>query len=211
MVSKKTLLIIFSTLICLFWSSCGTLFFSQVDCREFENNKDLVWYPGIKGDTIRFMKSDNSLVKFIIADKFITHTTSYISDTGCSCLDIWGISLSNGSDSIHYWGGSNYIYDQDQKRYDRIFIEINGVKSGFTNEISRTISDTIIDKINYKEVRKFKRDLLNENDFITIYTAKSIGIIKMEKSNGEIWINSNLNENQNFDFESFNYIERKDE
>jgi len=187
------------------------LFFSQVDCREFENNKDLVWYPGIKGDTIRFMKSDNSLVKFIIADKFITHTTSYISDTGCSCLDIWGISLSNGSDSIHYWGGSNYIYDQDQKRYDRIFIEINGVKSGFTNEISRTISDTIIDKINYKEVRKFKRDLLNENDFITIYTAKSIGIIKMEKSNGEIWINSNLNENQNFDFESFNYIERKDE
>lgn len=206
-------IVIYITSIFIFFliSACGILFLTKVDCRKFENNLDLEWYPGNKGDTIIFIKSDNTLAKFIIANKFIIHTTSYISDSGCSCLDIWGISLSNGSDSIHYWGGSNYIYDQEKERYDRVFIELEGVKSGFINEVSRSIRDTVIDNIYYKEVRIFKSDVSDNNDFITIYTAKGIGIIKMEKSNGEIWINNNLKTSQNFDFKSFNYIEREDE
>jgi hypothetical protein len=60
-------------------------------------------------------------------------------------------------------------------------------------------------------VRIFKHELTNKNNFITIYTAKGIGIIKMEKLNGDVWINNNLKENKNYDFDSFDYTQRYDE
>lgn len=196
------------TILSLCLTSCGILFWTKIDCREFENTEDLVWFPGLVGDTVSFVKSDNSVERYVIGHKFIVHTTDYISDTGCSCNDIWGSALGNGSDSIFYWAGSDYIYDQDQTRYDRVLIDIKGIKSGFKNIISKSTSDTIIDNHLFKEVRIFKNTNPTSDEFCTIYIGRGVGIIKMEKANGEVWSNVILTENPNFDYDTFNYHDR---
>lgn len=203
--NKVILLIIISTTIIL--QSCGVLMFQKIDCRGFENKDDLKWFAGKIGDTITFVKPDNTSISFIVNDKYILHRTKYISDTGCGCHDMWGILLTSNSDTISMYSQSKYVYDNKANRYDRLYVEIDKELASFTTENKSIIDDFEIDTVKFEKVIKFEFNHIKEKQFKRVYIAENIGIIQMERVNGEVWKNKDLTKVLNTDFNSFIYEE----
>lgn len=204
---KHILTLTIITLLLLNLSSCGNWMFTEVQCREFEYEGDLVWYPGEVGDTLVFVSNTEPEIRAVVEQKFITHHTMYISDTGCSCYDTWGMELSVGEDTLQYWGISNYIYDQASDQYNRIYIGMDGSSSGFAATSVVSCEDTLIGEHTYTLVRKYSREAAGNNEFITVYTAPAIGIIRLERYDGAVWDNSDLTEKDSYGIATFEYEE----
>ena len=188
----KINIIVLITFLILIFQSCGILFYRKIECREFENIEDLRWFPGKIADTITFYKQDNTIVKFEISDKYILHMKQYISDTGCGCFDRWGILLTNKKDTISMFSDAKYVYNNKPNRYDKFYIKTNNILSGFITEDKDTLEFISINGNKIYNITKFRYDHTDSLKFKSVYIAKDIGIVKLERVNGEIWINKDL-------------------
>lgn len=187
--------------------SCGVLMFVEIECRDFENHDDLKIYAGNIGDSIAFVNSNNQTMKFNIDHKYIYHRTKYVSDTGCGCNDMWGIMLVSNSDTISMHSDAKYVYDNKANRYDRANIEIDGALASFFTEDKSIVNNFVIDTVKFDKLIKFEYNHTGNMRFKRVYIAENIGIVQMERVNGEIWINKNLTEHLNTDYKSFLYEE----
>ncbi len=186
--------------------SC-TLPFSKVECRDFSYYSSLSWYPGFVGDTVTFVKQDNTKIDFIIKNKYIYHIPDYISDSGCGCYDCFGMMMIHHNDTIDMFGEGSYIYDHIANRNNCLYIKMDGVLTGFVGEDASIIKSYTIDSISFTNVLRYKYTYTENAKFKEIYIAERIGIIKMVRNNGEIWINENLTQPLNADFDTFSYEE----
>ena len=189
--------------------SCDFFPFHNVTCREFAYHDALKWYPGYIGDTITFVKQDHTKVDFIIKKKYIYHITDYTSDSGCGCYDCYGMTIMHAKDTIDMFGEASYVNDNDAIRGSYIYAKVDGNMSGFITEDASKISSYTIDSITFTNVLRYKYSHSESSKFKEIYFAENIGIIKMVRNNGEIWINNNLTQKLNTDFDTFSYNEEK--
>lgn len=188
--------------------SCGILFYRNIECREFQNNEELRWFVGNVGDTVTFFKQDNTKVKFEIVDKYILHMKQYISDTGCGCSDRWGLLMKNDTDTISMYSDAKYVYNNPSKRYDKFYILSGGIITGFVTEDKVLLPSINIDTIIIKDVVKFTYNHKDSLRFNSVYVAKDLGIIKLERVNGEVWINKNLTIRDTTSIKSFEFSEQ---
>lgn len=205
--NRITILLPITILITSLLYSCSEVIFRDVNCRDFENNNDLKWFSGKKGEILTFNKSDGTTVSFNIVDKYIFHRTKYISDTGCGCHDMWGMMMTNENDTISMYSQAKYVEDNDANLYDNLYIKIDGELSGFITEDKLLVPEFSIDTLNFNNIIKFSFNHNGNKKFNTIYIAPEIGIIQMNRNDGEIWINQNLTEIQSTSFDSFEYSE----
>ncbi|MBN2891738.1 MAG: hypothetical protein JXL97_07715 [Bacteroidales bacterium] len=187
--------------------SCNKLFFKKVECRSFEYTEELEWFTGEKNDTVTFIKPDSNTIDFVISDKYLIHRTLYHSGSDCNCKDLWGILMVNETDTISIFSESYYIENNDAEKSDNFYIIAEGHLSGFINEDVTIIQNFTVDSITFNEVKKFEYPHANNSQFHKIYIAKEIGIVQMEKVDGEIWINQNLTNPLATNLESFEYSE----
>src|SRR5690349_15307149 len=106
-------------------SSCGKLFWVKIDCRKFDS-ESIKFAPGKMHDTISYVNDRGDVKHFVVSDKRIHHTTDYISDTGCSCLDNVKTLYLHERDSMWIDYLEQYVYDNKSKRYMNISAIIDG-------------------------------------------------------------------------------------
>lgn len=206
LLSKKLTIIIFciSSILLI---TCGKVVWREIECREFSLKGEHYWFPLNIGDSVSFTNSSNLQKTFIVKDKYISHRTKYISDTGCGCYDLTEMLLISGNDSIWFNNHLVYIEDREGTYREDMFFVIDGVQSGFY-ETHRTIIDSYeIDSISFNNVERFDYDYSESENIVSVYRVKNLGIIRFIKKNGEVWTNDNLTEFKENTIDSFNYSE----
>ena len=206
LMKTKIILRLICTLALISSYSCGTIF-REVNCRDFEFQDELKWFPGNVGDALTLTNDINETKEFIIKNKYILHRTKYISDTGCNCHDRWGILLSVGNDTISMYGDSQYIEKNSADRYDYFFIKHNDKLSGFITEDKSVVANYSVDDITFAEVMIFEYSHTESNMFNKIVIAPEIGVVELTETNGNIWRNLDLETKLNIDISSFDYSE----
>ena len=205
MKAKNSLSIICAVIVLVAFSSCNKLMFREIKCRDFEFQDDLKWYAGNVGDTITLSThGGNETKKFVIEDKYISHTKKYTSDTGCRCHDIWGMVLSTAHDTIVMNGESVYVEKNPAKKYNAFFIKYNNKASGFIDEDK----GILLNYINFDQVMIFSYPYTENNQFNKIVIAPEIGVIELTETNGNVWLNTDLETKLNIDISSFEYYEK---
>ena len=205
MIKKVRLLIICVIMLEVFYS-CGKLFWREIKCRDFEFQDDLKWFAGNIGEIITLSNKENETKEFIIRDKYIYHRTKYISDTGCSCHDIWGILLSTEKDTIGMYSHSSYIEKNKSEKYDYFYIRLNNQLSVFKSENKSIIENYSIGDKPFVQVLIF--EFQDENNPIKkVVVAPEIGVIEITETNGSVWKNTDLETKLNIDISSFDYSE----
>jgi len=204
---KDIQFVVLGLMIATAFLSCGKLFNREIDCRELNNGSHLKWFAGGISDTIAFVKPDNTVVKFVVDDKYLYHRTKYISDTGCGCHDMWGIRLSSPSDTISMYNQEKYVNDNESNVYSTCYVTIDGVTSGFITEDKSVVSSMSINSTSVSNLIKFKFANNEAGQFTEVYIAENIGIVQMVSNNGDKWINQNLIVGLDVSFGSFLYEE----
>ena len=202
----KFLLYIFMFLVTIFMS-CGILLFRNIECRDFASQDELIWFPGNVGDTVTFLKSTTGLAKFIVINKSIHHTLGYKSDTGCGCADLWELILANENDTLGVVGQIHYIYNNPPRRNDRVIISIDNNNAGFVTGDRSILKSINISGVKLDSVVQFKYNHPNPEDFNRAIIGKGLGIVQLERNNGEIWTNVNLILTGTTSIDSFKYSE----
>jgi hypothetical protein len=191
----------------MFLCSCNKLIFREINCRDFEFQDDLKWYAGNVGDTLTLSNKKHEIRKIVIIDKYLSHRKKYVSDTGCGCYDIWGMVLTNGSDTIIMNGESVYVEKNEAKRYDGFYIQYNNTVSGFIEEDKSIAINYVIDSITFAQVKIFAYSYTGNNQFRKIVIAPDTGIVELIETNGNVWKNVNLTTKLSIDISSFEYSE----
>jgi hypothetical protein len=187
-------------------SSCLKDNRERIQCEDFSNQNDLVWLAGLVGDSLTFKNAEGSEISFVVDDKYILHTTSYLTNSGCNCHDIWGMLLTSSSDSISMH--SHLVYTEYQEvEYDNLFMKIDDKLTRFFREDVTKLSTFEVDGVVLNDVKRYHFPQAEELQFRTIYLAKDLGIVQMERVGGEIWINTQLDRFLPVDFNSFRYSE----
>jgi hypothetical protein len=203
---KKTLLELIVIVLSL--SSCSILPFQDVTCNKFSIRGEEYWSPLSVGETIVFVNDKNEEKSYTIVDKYIKHTTNYITDSGCACEDLSGMLLISNNDSI---GFNNLLVSQkhQKEQYDqRISFVINGSQSWMFENNKTTLETFSINTITFSNVEQFVcEEYEGELSLKKLYQVKNLGIIQFELRNGEIWRNKNLTEYQETNKDSFKYSE----
>lgn len=179
--------------------SCNKLIFREVICREFEQTTDLEWFAGNIGDSIVLVENGTTRHKFKVYDKYILHRKKYKSDTGCGCHDMWGATYVSGQDSIGIWTEEKYVEKKTANRYETLPMKISGISSGFIEEDVQSIGGIVINGVSFNNIRKYSYQHSEPFQFKTIYVAPKIGILQMERVNGDIWTNQYLSNTLNSD------------
>ena len=187
--------------------SCGKLFWREVKCRDFEFQDELKWYAGNIGETITLSNKENETKEFVIKDKYIYHRTKYISDTGCSCHDIWGILLSTEKDTIGMYSHSKYIEKNKAEKYDYFYIRLNSQLSVFKREDKSIVTNYSIGDKQIVQVLIFEFQQAENNQIKKVVVAPEIGVIEIVETNGNVWKNTDLETKLNIDISSFDYSE----
>jgi hypothetical protein len=190
-------------------SACsGMLPFHNVTCKPFALRGETYWFPTQVGETVIFVNDKNREEVYTVMDKYISHTTNYITDTGCACRDRTGMLLINGNDSI--WFNNQLIYqeNQEEKYYEDIFFIIAGKQSGFYETSKKHLESYSIGTVDFLDVELFECSECEANWSVKkLYRVKNLGIVQLEFVNGEIWVNKNLSDYKAIDKESFEYKE----
>lgn len=204
----KRLIIIFLITSGLFLS-CGKIIFREIKCRNFQLKGENYWFPLYVGDSVVFINpSTNARKKYIVVNKYISHRTEYISDTGCGCLDVSGMLLTSGSDSLWFKNELRYVEDQKGNYYEDIIFVIKNKKSGFFETERTKLNTYSLDSINFTDVELFECKDCKENLKVKkMYRVRNLGIISFELVNGEVWINENLSKIGLTTMDSFEYSE----
>jgi len=113
----------------------------------------------------------------------------------------------NASDTIGMFSQAKYVYDNEADVSERLGLVIDGDYSGFYSEDKSVETNFEIDCFMFDEVLKYEYSFTDSNNVKVVYIAKEIGIIQLEKVNGEVWVNENLDKKLNIDFDSFTYSE----
>ena len=187
--------------------SCNKIVFRTVKCRDFEFHDELKWYAGNVGDVITLSNQKNETKEFIIRDKYLFHVTKYISDTGCGCHDGWGILLSTDIDSISMYSQSKYVENKPANRYDNFYIKYNDKISGFITKDKSIMSNYIVENKMFTQVMVFEYSYTENNEFKKIVIAPEIGVIELTETNGNVWINTDLEKKMSIDINTFEYSE----
>jgi len=199
------------TLLCLltygFFFSCSILPFREVKCRDFEYQDELKWYAGSIGEIITFSNERNETKAFVIQDKYLLHRTKYTSDTGCDCHDRWGIMLVEGNDTISMYSDSKYIEKNSAKRYDYFYVKYNNALSSFITEDKSIVSNYKIGNETFAQVMIFEHSYAGNSQFEKVVVAPEIGVIELFETNGNVWINTNLEKKLSIGLNSFVYEE----
>ncbi len=173
-------------------SSCGTLVFRDVTCRDFKLTNQNYWFPVNVGDSVVFINSHNKRMVLNVVEKKIEHTTRYYSDTGCSCNDWSGMMLINSTDTIWVNATNDYVFDNKDERSEEMMLNINHVKSGFYGTQSTLLPTYSIGDNQFKDIKQFTGTNTDSTHVKTVYMAKNAGIIRFEMVNGETWTNKSL-------------------
>jgi hypothetical protein len=182
-------------LICvIILSNCGKAIFREIDCRDFELQQEYYWFNSIKGDSINFKSESNKNKGFIVADKWIEHRTKYTSDTGCGCMDLSGLLIANASDTIHLVNQLTYVEDNEGTSYETLIFIIDGVRTDFFETSITLLTSYIIEGITLSDVKKFEYPETENPNIKSIYLAKNIGVVKIEMTDGTVWVNTDLQE-----------------
>jgi len=180
---------------------------TRIDCIPFSSQNELRWFAGVPGDTLSFTNQNNGRKSFEITDKYLIHTTSYLFQPWCNCHDVWGLLLVDGTDSIGVFG--QHLYNQyEEFRLNNLNIKIDGKLTAFNTSHRSVLSTHVVGGVEMRNVVRFQRNHTDSLQFRTILIAPEIGIVQMERVNGEIWTNSQLERTLRFDLESFEYSER---
>jgi hypothetical protein len=178
----------------------------RVDCEPFSNQSDLAWLAGVTGEFLTFQNQDGAEKTFKIEDKYIIHTTYFITEMGCNCHDIWGILLSSDADSVGVF--SQFIYNESQEaRFDNFNMRMDDVFTGFNQGHKTLLTSFEVDGVVFNNVLRFQFNHTGDLQFSTVYLAKELGIVQLNRVNGEIWINTQLERKLRIDFDSFRYSE----
>ncbi len=183
---------------------CGTFLYSsckkdkaqKITCDNFQLSQEYYWFPQKVGDTVIFRNDDNEVMKFIIKDKLVSHRKSYMSDKNCSCLDISGMNLSNGVDSIWFVNNYAYIPGSSSVLYQDVVFKINGVKTSFYDTETEVVNSLKIDSVTFTKVYKYEYNNTDPNNVKRVYFVKNLGVAKFELVNGEVWTIQNLKQQQ---------------
>jgi hypothetical protein len=177
-----------------------------VECDPFSNQSDLAWFAGLDGETLTFQNQDGAEKIFVIEDKYIIHTTSFLTESGCNCHDIWGILLSSDADSVGIF--SQYIYNENQEaRLDNLNMRIDGAFTGFSYDHKTLLTSFEVEGVVFNDVIRFQFNYTDDLQFHTVYLAKELGIVQLNRVNGEVWVNTQLDRKLRIDFDSFRYSE----
>jgi hypothetical protein len=189
-------------------SSCGMLPFHNVACKPFVIRGEDYWFPLQVGETVTFVNDKNGEKTYTVIDKYISHTTNYITDTGCACKDMSGMLLIDGNDSI--WFNNQLIYqeNQEEKYYEDIFFVIDGKQSGFYETSKKQLEKYSIGTVDFSEIELFEcPECTVDLSIKKLYRVKNLGIVRLELVNGEVWTNKNLSGYKTISQESFDYKE----
>ncbi len=197
-----------TTTVVLFFSvsSCSKDTADRIECDEFRYMDNLAWFAGIPGDSLHFSNEQDSIMSFVIAEKHIFQVTSYLTGRNCNCHDVWGIMLENGPDTISMY--SQFLYDQSvEVRYDNLVIKVDEELSGFLRQDITLVEFLTIGDVVFEEALRFQFAQNSGNKFRTVHVAREVGIVRMERMNGEVWTNTQPQRNLRIDFDSFDYSE----
>ena len=186
--------------------SCGMGMFSEVTCRDFTQTDDLRFFAGNEGDSTVF-RSGEKRKRFFLEKKFIFHRTKYISDTGCGCLDRWGSFFTNETDTISIYSDERYVYNNTANRTEELQMFIDGKMSGFITEDARILENFELEGKIFGKVRVLEYLHADPLQFRRVHVAHDYGIIRMERVNGEVWINEDLTDTRPTDRSTFDYQE----
>lgn len=158
----------------------------NIDCRPFELNLQKFWFQGHELNSYKFInQKTNEIKNFILIEKKIFHTTNYISDTGCGCIDSSVELLINDQDTLWLYCESVYVESNEAELSEKYFVSINGSKYIFPDFDSVIKYDSILVDGDYVKTKKFSRHFGDKKGNITF--AEGIGIVSMNLGNGEIW------------------------
>lgn len=187
----------------LMLNSCGVLIWREIECRQVEVDYENYFFPLDNGENVVFIVNGEERV-FTIEDQFIDHTKAYFSDTGCDCADQSVQLITDGKDSIWFDQISYYIEKNPATTAQKVVFNIEDEWFGF-NEANLEYKDQVdVNGITINDVQIYSSD---KQDLTKVIIAKGIGIVKMEFSNGDVWINKNLNEIGKFKFSRFRFKE----
>lgn len=186
---------------------CGEVVFRKVDCQAFSLTEEHYWFPETAGDSVVFVNSTNERKKFIVADKSIYHRPEYTSDTGCGCLEVSGMLLTSGTDSVWFKKEIRYVTDQQKDSTEDVVFVFDDVQSVFY-ETHRVLLDTYsIGSHSFSDVKKFEYTYTDEAKVKQVYLVKNLGIIRFEMVGGEVWTNANLTTYKTASQDTFTYSE----
>jgi len=179
----------------------------RLPCDPFSSQDQLKWFAGEVGDTLSFRDQNNVSKSFEIEDKYIIHTTSFVSQVGCNCHDVWGILLVNGADSIGVVG--QHVYNQyEEFRLSNLNIKVDGRLTAFNSTHRTNLATYRLGDMEFRNVIRFQHNHTDSLQFRAIFIAPEIGIVRMDRVNGEIWINTHLGRILPSDLPTFRYTER---
>jgi hypothetical protein len=203
-------ILLLSLLLCtLSLINCGKLFFREIDCREFELGEEYYWFNSNNGDSVIFTSQSNMELAFIVGDKWIEHRTQYTSDTGCGCLDLSGMILSNESDTITLINQLTYVEDNNGTRYETLILTINGGSNEFHETSIITLPTYSIEDASFSNVKKFEKAETENPNIQSLYLAENLGIIQIEMMDGTTWTNSDLAPKNPTELTSFRFETNK--
>ena len=189
----------------LFLTSCGKLFWIEIECRDFELTVEKYWFPESVNQSVIFVNSSGEEKEFIVTEKISSHVTNYFSDTGCGCRDYSNMTLVSESDSIYLQRVSTYVYDNEAETIEDLVFKFNLEHSIFfeTNFIeyrSIEIEDIVFDSV------KVYSQTYNEGERINqLFLKKGIGILQYVTHYDEVWINKDLSIKEENNISSIDY------
>jgi hypothetical protein len=198
---------ILATTLLILAFGCKKIIFRTIECRPFSETDELNWMVGNKNDTIKFISTNNTIHKFIVADKDIIHRKKYKSDSGCGCKDTWEILYTEGTDSIAIVYFTKYVEKNPANKYEDITVVLNNTKSYFTEATKSVLNNYTVDSTVFNEVNRYTYDYTSSDQVKAIYLVKNIGIIQIDRVNGEVWKNMNLKNTISVSKDSFEYDE----
>lgn len=194
--------------ISILYSSCSKSVYKDITCRAFSLTQEQYWFPNSVGDSITFVNSSNAKKKFNIANKEISHTSSYANSSGCSCIDISGMILTSNTDSIWFNNGNEYLENDAAKNSELVAFVLSNVFTEFSQIQKTTVATLTINNVTFTNVKKFEGTYTNNLNVKTVYMVKDLGIIRFEMVSGEIWTNTNLTNINPTNQSSFSYSEK---
>jgi hypothetical protein len=194
-------------LIGILFSTCKKIVMRDITCRSFAIVDENYWFPKDLGDSVTFVNDTGATKTYHVADKYISHTTHYTSDTGCGCGDASSMLLISANDSMWFRSDLKYIEDQAGNRYEDVVFVNNGVQSLFFETYRTSVATYSLDTLTFNDARVYQHDYTEANKVHRVTSARNLGIVQFEMTNGMKWTNSNLNSFSTNTIDSFAYSE----
>lgn len=204
---KKTAIL--SLLALMIITSCGTLIFVEVECRDFELNFEKYWFTDALQEEVVFVDTYDNEKTYTIKSQKAYHTTKYDSDTGCGCSDYSIQKLINGTDTIALIKDSFYQYDNDADIIEEICFASSEGRIWLNQDNKSYTEDQLIGDVLVEDCILYSKEINTDDTSqeVAAFLSENLGIIRFQDENGTIWTRKNLKENEALTIESFDVEE----